>query len=243
MSAINLPTLLAPALPIEKRSVRANSALTIIDDGSDKVCDRSTTSSCTRSTVSDLTGEEELDLFSPVNWRIRNTFLDSPIVKPTLLQGFQCRRRAWSMPARGREAAERSTAAMAALTPVSDEDNYDFSDYDLPVREEEIVPAVPHQLNGPMPLSLADLVAPHPCSVGSSLHFQGQCKPCAFFWKSVGCKYGTECQFCHLCDADERKRRNKEKRMAMHATQTGGRTPGATNRHARGARGSGHMMM
>merc|ERR1712117_399854 len=94
----------------------------------------------------------------------------------------------------------------------------------------------------PRPLALAELVGPQPHSKGSILHFQNTCKPCAFFWKVVGCKYGTECEFCHLCDADERKRRNKEKRMAMHALQTGSRTHcvGLQPRHSRGSRLAAH---
>merc|ERR1712039_927982 len=98
--------------------------------------------------------------------------------------------------------------------------------------------APPMQYDAPRPLALADLVGPQSHSKGSVLHFQGTCKPCAFFWKVVGCKYGTECEFCHLCDADERKRRNKEKRMAMHALQSGGRSHamGGQSRHSRGGR-------
>merc|ERR1719415_83998 len=96
------------------------------------------------------------------------------------------------------------------------------------------------QMMAPRPLALAELVGPQPHSKGSVLHFQGTCKPCAFFWKVVGCKYGTECEFCHLCDADERKRRNKEKRMAIHGIQAGGRTQclNAQPRHSRASRGS-----
>merc|ERR1711870_12328 len=106
---------------------------------------------------------------------------------------------------------------------------------ECPVTRAHTTAVIQHM--APRPLALADLVGPQPHSKGSVLHFQGTCKPCAFFWKVVGCKYGSECEFCHLCDADERKRRNKEKRMAMHALQVGGRplcTPSA--RHPRGSR-------
>merc|ERR1719415_378026 len=100
------------------------------------------------------------------------------------------------------------------------------------------------QMMAPRPLALAELVGPQPHSKGSVLHFQGTCKPCAFFWKVVGCKYGSECEFCHLCDADERKRRNKEKRMAMHAMQASSRTQGAVPpRHSRGGRASGQRVI
>eukprot|EP00929_Paragymnodinium_shiwhaense_P106529 TRINITY_DN719_c1_g3_i1.p1 TRINITY_DN719_c1_g3~~TRINITY_DN719_c1_g3_i1.p1 ORF type:complete len:437 (-),score=84.62 TRINITY_DN719_c1_g3_i1:244-1554(-) len=47
-------------------------------------------------------------------------------------------------------------------------------------------------------------------SVGSVGHDAGKCKPCAFLHKK-GCENGFSCQFCHLCDAGEKKKRRKEK--------------------------------
>eukprot|EP00403_Amphidinium_massartii_P027371 CAMPEP_0178400326 /NCGR_PEP_ID=MMETSP0689_2-20121128/15732_1 /TAXON_ID=160604 /ORGANISM="Amphidinium massartii, Strain CS-259" /LENGTH=252 /DNA_ID=CAMNT_0020021119 /DNA_START=103 /DNA_END=861 /DNA_ORIENTATION=+ len=47
-------------------------------------------------------------------------------------------------------------------------------------------------------------------TVGSMAHFEGNCKPCAFF-HTKGCRQGPNCEFCHLCDAGERKKRRKEK--------------------------------
>jgi hypothetical protein len=47
-------------------------------------------------------------------------------------------------------------------------------------------------------------------SRGSALHRYGACKPCAFVYQE-GCKNDLECQFCHLCDPGERKRRKKER--------------------------------
>jgi len=59
-------------------------------------------------------------------------------------------------------------------------------------------------------------------SVGSAGHSSGDCKPCAFF-HTAGCSNGVSCQFCHTCDANEKKRRRKEKiqreRMACKAKQ------------------------
>lgn len=40
--------------------------------------------------------------------------------------------------------------------------------------------------------------APH-LSVGSSLHSTGKCRPCAWYWKSGGCKNGIACRHCHTC--------------------------------------------
>jgi len=48
-------------------------------------------------------------------------------------------------------------------------------------------------------------------SAGSAGHFAGRCKPCAFV-NSKGCSIGKDCQFCHLCEPGEKKRRQKEKR-------------------------------
>jgi len=59
-------------------------------------------------------------------------------------------------------------------------------------------------------------------SVGSAGHSTGDCKPCAFF-HTAGCSNGVSCQFCHTCDANEKKRRRKEKiqreRLAGKAKQ------------------------
>lgn len=47
-------------------------------------------------------------------------------------------------------------------------------------------------------------------SWGSMGHGVGRCKPCAFM-HTVGCENGTACQFCHLCEPGEKRRRRKEK--------------------------------
>ncbi|CAJ1454207.1 unnamed protein product, partial [Effrenium voratum] len=55
-------------------------------------------------------------------------------------------------------------------------------------------------------------------SKGSAQHALKSCKPCAFVWQAgqlgTGCRNGTQCEFCHLCEPGERKRRKKERRMA-----------------------------
>lgn len=48
-------------------------------------------------------------------------------------------------------------------------------------------------------------------SPGSAGHGTGTCKPCAFL-HTKGCANGTNCEFCHLCDPEEKKRRKREKR-------------------------------
>jgi len=47
-------------------------------------------------------------------------------------------------------------------------------------------------------------------SIGSAKHATGDCKPCGFLWKK-GCHKAQNCQFCHLCPADEVKKRKQAK--------------------------------
>merc|ERR1712003_223849 len=56
-------------------------------------------------------------------------------------------------------------------------------------------------------------------SVGSRLHRIGGCKPCAFVLSDEGCENGQECQFCHLCDPGEKKRRKKERLMIRRGSR------------------------
>jgi len=56
--------------------------------------------------------------------------------------------------------------------------------------------------------------APSALNIGSANHAEGTCKPCAFM-TTKGCKDGTNCAFCHLCQPGEKKRRKKEKRAYM----------------------------
>merc|ERR1712018_368699 len=62
----------------------------------------------------------------------------------------------------------------------------------------------------PPPPSAPALGTPDLPSAGSVGHAAGQCKPCAFF-HSGRCSNDLSCQFCHLCDAGEKKRRRREK--------------------------------
>jgi len=71
--------------------------------------------------------------------------------------------------------------------------------------ENSFLPAAPSQ---PAPGSIE---LP---SFGSAGHALGECKPCAFL-HTKGCGSGAMCKFCHLCDAGEKKRRQKEKKQAF----------------------------
>jgi len=55
-------------------------------------------------------------------------------------------------------------------------------------------------------------------SIGSVGHSIKDCKPCVFL-HTRGCKSGRDCSFCHLCEAGEKKRRQKEKRSFFAAVR------------------------
>lgn len=62
-------------------------------------------------------------------------------------------------------------------------------------------------------------------TLGSQAHRWGTCNPCAYAHSSRGCKNGVECEFCHLCEAGELKRRQKLKRMAQRRQTAAGGGP------------------
>uniref|UniRef100_A0A7S4R8J5 C3H1-type domain-containing protein n=1 Tax=Alexandrium monilatum TaxID=311494 RepID=A0A7S4R8J5_9DINO len=83
----------------------------------------------------------------------------------------------------------------------------------------------PPWLEVPAPPNRPALGSPELPTIGSAGHAVGRCKPCAFVY-SVGCKDGVACQFCHLCEPGEKKRRRKEKleaRRAAHRQRQTGR--------------------
>eukprot|EP00928_Gymnodinium_smaydae_P039128 TRINITY_DN26802_c0_g1_i1.p1 TRINITY_DN26802_c0_g1~~TRINITY_DN26802_c0_g1_i1.p1 ORF type:complete len:356 (+),score=82.50 TRINITY_DN26802_c0_g1_i1:93-1160(+) len=54
-------------------------------------------------------------------------------------------------------------------------------------------------------------------SVGSAEHNTGRCKPCAFVYREDGCMNGEACEFCHLCEQGEKRRRAKARIAARAA--------------------------
>lgn len=71
-------------------------------------------------------------------------------------------------------------------------------------------------------------------------HYQGKCRPCAYhLYKIDGCRWGYDCQFCHLCKRGEIKKRKREKARAMRQARAdrqaaalaaaGGDTPSCIN--------------
>merc|ERR1712087_664158 len=63
-------------------------------------------------------------------------------------------------------------------------------------------------------------------------HRGGECRPCAyFFYKDDGCRWGEDCQFCHLCRPGEMKRRKRARAKALkaQAKATAGCTSGVNS--------------
>jgi len=97
------------------------------------------------------------------------------------------------------------------------------SDYDSSLEGDALYSAGfdPLRLWDPLPLLAAE---PPSCTAeaaelptrGSSLHESGQCRPCAWVYKTVGCTTGFDCDFCHLCPEGMLKAKKKTK-MAMKA--------------------------
>lgn len=54
-------------------------------------------------------------------------------------------------------------------------------------------------------------------TVGSSYHHLSLCKPCAHVFSKRGCWNGVNCEFCHLCERGELKRRQMERRAFKQA--------------------------
>lgn len=50
-------------------------------------------------------------------------------------------------------------------------------------------------------------------------HGAGSCRPCAWFWKEVGCSSGKDCEYCHVCPKGALKARKKVKRAMIRLGQ------------------------
>jgi hypothetical protein len=62
-------------------------------------------------------------------------------------------------------------------------------------------------------------------SVGSAGHSDGQCSPCAWFWKTSGCRGGPNCTYCHLCPPGARKAIKKAKVAVLRQSVTSTKEP------------------
>lgn len=51
------------------------------------------------------------------------------------------------------------------------------------------------------------------------LHDLRECKPCAYFaFKADGCRLGDDCEYCHLCDKRDSRKREKQRAKALKNT-------------------------
>lgn len=140
---------------------------------------------------------------------VRNTFIELQMGRDPSLDGFYMERQVRSAPCSGmntqlppptlpnglltaaalQAAAERHASAVVSLAER------------LPLQ------ATPG-FEKPQPVGSPPLVS----ATGNAGHISGTCRPCAFVWKEKGCSSGDNCDFCHLCEPGEKKKRQKEKR-------------------------------
>lgn len=74
---------------------------------------------------------------------------------------------------------------------------------------------------------------PNTPSHGSALHTSGNCRPCAWFWKSTGCQNARDCNYCHVCTDGELKARKKNKQIAMRLGLVTPKKDGTSEQDAR----------
>eukprot|EP00440_Ansanella_granifera_P052074 gb/GFBE01056459.1/.p1 GENE.gb/GFBE01056459.1/~~gb/GFBE01056459.1/.p1 ORF type:complete len:299 (+),score=50.51 gb/GFBE01056459.1/:1-897(+) len=164
---------------------------------------------------------------------VLNTFINTVPEQDLLaeLEGFFEQRRIRSCPA----SPDMSRSALPE--PQAAADSETAADNTAPQ-----TPCLP-QVNDAMPrvLRLADTLqdemffSSHDLpSVGSKGHYAGLCKPCAFV-HTKGCGNGQACEFCHLCDAGARKRRQKERVVRWRDATRSGCHEVAWKSHAGGA--------
>lgn len=169
----------------------------------------------------------------PVPVIVRNTFIETKVGRPVSLDEFFQERRIRSCPVGAPEHDEPgddvspeaeplhraiTTGAQTFMTKLAEATGFWTVPEHYTSFPAEAAFSVPHQT--PRVLMLAQAL-PEPAlgslelpTVGSSGHHVGDCKPCAFF-HTKGCSNGTQCPFCHLCPADEKRKRQKDKQAAF----------------------------
>eukprot|EP00931_Biecheleriopsis_adriatica_P093475 TRINITY_DN67217_c0_g1_i1.p1 TRINITY_DN67217_c0_g1~~TRINITY_DN67217_c0_g1_i1.p1 ORF type:complete len:238 (-),score=36.56 TRINITY_DN67217_c0_g1_i1:134-847(-) len=154
-------------------------------------------SSCTPRSLDDMDGRKSMPKTQAIPFVVSNTFINTvPEQDFEDLEGYFEKRKVHSCPASpilSRDLLKTPQAVdehreMAAATSQDDARRV------LRIAEALGEPISSHELP----------------SMGSRGHFDGSCKPCAFF-HTKGCGNGKNCTFCHLCDADAKKRRRKER--------------------------------
>lgn len=170
----------------------------------------SSTSTCTGSFA--CPSEEEGIKFS---MPVKNTFVNFPD-RPASLDDFYEPRRMLSAPAviayRAALARQNTQSSAGGGPPtltmgsVIDQPGAQSTLLSLPESRSIL------RLAEVLPFDETRLDAASLQTVGSQGHDKGRCKPCAFMWSAEGCQNGADCNFCHLCEEGEKKRRKKEKR-------------------------------
>jgi hypothetical protein len=85
-----------------------------------------------------------------------------------------------------------------------------------------------HCLSAPAILSQSE-VEHSKYPVMEPAHIRGECRPCVYFTKKAdGCRWGAECEFCHLCPEGSLQRKKKEKVKAIREQEH------AEKRHSHG---------
>lgn len=125
------------------------------------------------------------------NLPVKNTFIDLDIGRPPSLEGFFNERLIRSAP--GSQVEDQT---------------------EEPLKEADTPPVI--CLAAALSFTGSSTKKPT-YSMGSEGHGARECHPCAFYWKDKGCSSGADCNFCHLCNQGEKKRRQKEKRTVWRS--------------------------
>lgn len=180
--------------------------------------------------------QHEADAFIAV----KNTFINVAIGRPASLDGFFEERQVSSCPVTRCPSLDRiaedpsddaeeedhrlwrrpcsdllAKAGAAAVAVVAPERCTDASEQDtqaqvvISTSASATVPQKQVLLLGDV-LKQPELGSAELPTVGSANHRFGGCKPCAFA-HTKGCENGVNCQFCHLCEPGEKKRRQKQR--------------------------------
>ena len=70
----------------------------------------------------------------------------------------------------------------------------------------------------PIPRGPQAAKMPLPGFVKRELHEQGRCEPCLFKY-NVGCWYGDDCRYCHLCTPEQVRRKQGQRFYKERALQ------------------------
>jgi len=152
----------------------------------------------------ELEGATTRSIANEVSYIIHNTFVDYPATRPPSLEEFFHPRLSKSVPSSG---IEEVPCEMALTTNAGSKVTQTKPQTSQP--ESSAILRLVEMLTLQPQLELGELP-----SFGSRDHSQAKCKPCAFIWTQEGCKNGSACAFCHLCEPGEKKRRQKERKKA-----------------------------